>query len=88
MNTARPFLGGGLTFVEAQADVESVLGDADDSDDTTGAYLEGGIFWRLGTMFNLGIHSRIVEATDVTLFNVDGDADYYQIGALIGFGKK
>ncbi|HXU13412.1 MAG TPA: hypothetical protein VN898_15770 [Candidatus Binatia bacterium] len=88
VKNARPFLGGGVTFVDAEADVESVLGQADDDESSTGAYLEGGIFWRLGEAFNLGLQGRFVQGTDITLFDVEGDADYFQIGALIGFGWK
>ena len=86
--SARPFLGGGVSFVDAEAEVESILGSVDDSDSSNGVYLEGGIFWRLGEVFNLGLSGRIVEATDVTLFDIEGDADYYQVGALLGFGWK
>lgn len=85
---ARPFLGGGLTRIDADADVSSALGSTSDSDSTEGLYLEGGVFWRLGEAFNLGLHGRLVEGTDVTLFDQDGDADYWQIGALVGFGWK
>ena len=72
----------------ADARVDSALGDRSDSDDTNGIYVEGGVYWRLGKAFNLGVHGRLVEGTDVTLFDQDGDADYYQVGALIGFGWK
>ena len=85
-NPARPFLGGGVTFLDAEAKVDSAFGDADDDDSTTGLYLEGGVFFRLAGNLNLGLSGRIVEGTDVTLFDVDGDADYYQVGLLFGFG--
>lgn len=82
----RPFVGGGVSFVSADADVTSVLGDVSDDDDSTGIYVQGGVFWRLGEWFNLGFDARLLEGTDLTLFDQDGDADYWQIGALIGFG--
>ena len=83
---ARPFVGGGISFVDADADVSSNFGDVSDSDDSNGVYVEGGVFWRLGTALNLGLHARLLEGTDLTLFDIDGDADYWQIGGLIGFG--
>lgn len=85
-NPARPFLGGGLTFVETEAEVDSVLGDSDDQDSSNGVYLEGGVFFRLAEVLNLGLHARLTEGTDITLFDGDGDADYYQVGLLFGFG--
>jgi hypothetical protein len=82
----RPFVGGGISFVSADADVDSVLGSTSDDDDTTGVYVQGGVYWRLGEWFNLGFDARLLEGTDLTLFDMDGDADYWQIGALLGFG--
>lgn len=82
----RPFLGGGLTQVDAKTTFDSTLGDVDDSDSSTGFYLDGGLMFRVAGPLNLGLHGRLVEGTDVTLFEVDGDADYYEIGFLIGFG--
>jgi len=82
----RPFVGGGISFVSADADVSSVFGDVSDDDDSTGVYVQGGVFWRLGEFFNIGFDARLLEGTDVTLFDMDGDADYWQIGALVGFG--
>lgn len=84
----RPYIGGGVAFIDTDAEVSSVLGSRSDSDSTQGLYVEGGIVWRIGQAFNLGIDGRIVEGTDVTLFDQDGDADYWQLGALIGFGWK
>lgn len=86
--SARPFMGGGVAFIDADAEVESALGTAADGDDTEGIYVEGGIYWRLGEAFNLGVHGRIVEGTDVTIFDQEGDADHWQLGALFGFGWK
>ncbi|HUD71041.1 MAG TPA: hypothetical protein VMQ62_03685 [Dongiaceae bacterium] len=88
VKSARPFVGGGISLIDADADVDSAIGSRSDSDDTEGLYVEGGIYWRLGEAFNLGLNGRIVEGTDVTLFDQDGDADYWQIGALVGFGWK
>jgi hypothetical protein len=88
VKSVRPFVGGGLSLIDADADVSSALGSTSDSDDTQGLYVEGGVYWRLGQAFNLGLNGRIVEGTDMTLFDQDGDADYWQVGALLGFGWK
>ena len=83
---ARPFVGGGFALIDADAEVTSALGSTSDGDDTEGLYVEGRVYWRLGQAFNLGLHGRIVEGTDVTIFDEDGDADHWQVGALFGFG--
>ena len=85
-NPARPFIGGGLTHVETEAEITSALGDTDDDDSGDGVYLEGGVFFRLAEALNLGVEGRLTEGTDITLFDTDGDADYYQFGVLLGFG--
>jgi Outer membrane protein beta-barrel domain len=82
----RPFVGGGFAYVKTDAKVDSVLGSTSDDDTTNGFYIDGGVFFRLGSAFNLGIDGRFMEGTDVTLFDQDGDADYWQIGGLLGFG--
>lgn len=83
---ARPFVGGGLTRIDAKTTFDSALGDTDDSDSSTGVYIDGGLMFRLAGSLNLGIHGRLVEGTDITLFDVDGDSDYYEFGFLVGFG--
>jgi hypothetical protein len=82
----RPFLGGGVSHLHADAKVSAVLGSTSDDDSTNGFYVDGGIFFRLGSAFNLGIDGRVLQGTNVTLFDRDGDADYWQVGALLGFG--
>lgn len=85
-NPARPFVGGGLTRLQADARIDSTLGDTDDDDSSAGVYLEGGVFFRLAEALNLGVQGRLTEGTEITLFDSDGDADYYQLGLLLGFG--
>ena len=81
----RPFLSGGASFVKAQITLDTVLGDVDDDDDSLGLWVEGGIYWRVGPHFNAGFHVRALGGTSITLFSVDGDADYVQIGPMLGW---
>jgi len=83
----RPFIGGGLASVAADAELDSeILGSVDDDDSSLAAYVHGGVFWRLGKRFNIGLDGRIVTGTDLTLFEEDIDADYVQLGLVLGFG--
>lgn len=83
----RPYIGGGLASVGAAGEVDAgFFGDADDDDQSFGAYVHGGVFWRLGPRFNIGFDARALLGTEITLFGVEGDADYLQFGMLLGFG--
>jgi hypothetical protein len=80
-------MGGGATFVEAKGEASFPgFGSAEDSDNSPGLYVEGGVYWRLASRLNIGVHARLVAGTDVDLFSVNGDADYGQFGFLIGWG--
>lgn len=82
----RPFLSGGLSFVSAYYQVNGFGGlDVDDSDDSLGGWVEAGVYWRLTSHFNLGLHGRFLGGTSITIFGVEGDADYWQFGPMIGW---
>ena len=82
----RPFVGGGLSSVAADLELDTPIGDADDDDSSLGAYVHGGVFWRLGKRFNIGFDARILTGTDLTILDEDVDVDYVQGGLLLGFG--
>lgn len=80
-----PHLGGGIAYLSAK--FEGASGGVKVSDDDTGVgvWLGGGIFWRLGTRFNLGMSARVSTAS-VTLYDVDGDAGGGHFGLILGWG--
>ena len=86
-----PYVGAGLTLLSAAVEVESPLGTTDDQDVALGPWAGGGIFWRLGTRFNIGIDLRW-SAADVELDFDDGgalrdlDAGGMHYGLTLGFG--
>ena len=82
----RPYIGGGVASVSVKTTIETTLGDVDDDDNSFGVYFHGGIFWRIGTRFNLGVDGRLMGGTSVTLFGEDGDANYGQVALLLGWG--
>ena len=57
----------------------------EDTDTSPGAWADGGVFWRLGSHFNLGLAARYSKAT-VTLFDTDMEAGGYSGGVMLGWG--
>lgn len=86
--SARPYVGGGLTLVSAAVDLDlDVPGFDFDADDESGAlYGDGGVYWRIGERFNLGVGGRVVLGTDIELEGAEIDADYAQAHGVIGWG--
>ena len=83
----RPYIGGGLASVGVAGEVDGwMFGGSDDTDQSFGTYVHGEVFWRLGSRFNIGFAARAMLGTEVTLFGVEGDADYVQFGMVLGFG--
>jgi hypothetical protein len=83
---ARPFIGGGLARLGAAYVIDGPGPRVDDHDGSGGAYLHGGVFWRLGSRFNIGVDGRILTGTSITLFGQDGNANYGQLGMILGWG--
>jgi hypothetical protein len=81
----RGYVGGGVSFVGARLDADTIGGDVHDTDDSLGGWIEAGMAWRLGHHFSLGFGARSLFGTDITLFGVNGDADYFQFGPLLGW---
>ena len=80
-NMTRPFLGGGLAAIYADLDAEI---DQDD-DVGMGLWVGGGVFWRIGSRFNIGGSVRYSDVS-VNLFEVDGDAGGLTYGVILGWG--
>ena len=82
-SSVRPYLGGGIAFINAELERTNVFVVKDD-DNATGLWLNGGIYWTLGQHFNLGFDLRYSEA-DVTLFGVNREAGGGFAGLLLGY---
>jgi hypothetical protein len=86
VDNVHPYVGGGPSLLSASLEVENPFGaDVDDDDTTLGWWLGGGVFWRLGSRFNIGIAARF-SSGEVTLFDVDLEAGGLQGGLLLGWG--
>ena len=83
----KPFVGAGLASVVADVELDSALfGDDSEDDQSLGFYAHGGVFFRLGSRFNIGVDGRFLGGTDITLGGEDTDVDYLQLGLVLGFG--
>jgi len=101
LGNARPFVGGGLAIIWAQQERAIFLpsppdhrGDeyllrppviVSDSDEAPGGWVDGGIFWRLGKRFNLGLEARF-SAAEVSLRGQDVQAGGVSLGLILGWG--
>ncbi len=81
----RPYVGGGLSFVAADVEVSGAGATADDDDDSLGLYLHGGFQLDVGEYVIVGLDARVLLGTEIDLAGASGDADYFQVGALVGF---
>ena len=78
---ARPYLGGGLALVNVQVDI----GSSSPNDSALGTWIGGGVFWRLGSRFNIGLATRLSKATG-NITNVDFEAGGLHYGLILGWG--
>jgi hypothetical protein len=80
-----PYLGAGAAIVYGGAELDFSGIIVEDGDTSIGAWAGGGVFWRLGSRFNLGLAARY-SRSKVTLFDSDLEAGGYGGGLILGWG--
>lgn len=80
----RPFIGGGLSFMRAEAKGSALGITVSDKDTGTGLWLGGGVYWTLGESFNIGFEFKS-SSGEVTLFNTNVNAGGGHFGILAGY---
>lgn len=88
----RPFIGGGLNFVNAEieTDLDLRMSFADlsvhesESDNGVGAWVGAGVYWTLGNVINLGFEAGYSN-TEVTLAGRDANAGGTHGALLLGY---
>lgn len=83
---AHPYIGAGVAFINAEFEGELGGLSISDDDSTAAGYAHVGVLFEVSEAILLGLDGRATFGSDVTLFNVNGDVDSYQIAALIGLG--
>lgn len=78
---ARPYIGGGIAKLDAQRE----RGNVTEDDTTLGGWIGGGIFWRLGSRFNIGLAARVSRG-QVTIGGVEKEAGGSHAGLILGWG--
>ncbi|HXI03117.1 MAG TPA: hypothetical protein VNI57_08060, partial [Candidatus Saccharimonadales bacterium] len=90
----RFYIGGGASGVGLVTEVNEenpARRTFDDNARSFGGYVEGGVYWRTGSRFNVGIQARGLLGTDAMidfsgLIHSEGDMDYVQGGLILGWG--
>ncbi len=84
LSKVRPFIGGGIAFINAEVKGTALGISVSDDDTGVGVWFDGGVYFTLTEHFNIGVDVRWSKA-EVTLFNIDGEAGGWHVGALLGF---
>lgn len=90
LGNVRPFIHGGVAaaWLNVELDIDRPGGENFvDLEDQSGAiYGEGGVTWRLGAAFNIGVAGRILWGTDYDFPKRTPDSNYVQGGLILGWG--
>jgi opacity protein-like surface antigen len=86
LHNMHPFAGGGLTMVKVEAEISDNVSSVKADDTNLGAYAEGGVYWTLSEVMNLGVQGRFTHGPSANLGGADFDPDYFQVGVIAGFG--
>jgi hypothetical protein len=81
----RPYIGGGLSSVIVELDASQGSLSEKFDDNSFGFFFTGGLYLRLGKHFNVGLDGRFLYLTDLNIEGQSFDADYLQLGLLVGW---
>jgi hypothetical protein len=80
-STIRPYVGGGLAFINGEFGFAGLISE---DDDAIGIWIDVGLYWTLAEHFNIGFDLRYSKA-EITLFGVDGEAGGLHAGLIFGY---
>jgi hypothetical protein len=80
----RPYIGGGVALISAEVSGSSMGFTISDDDNAVGFWINGGVYWTIGTSFNIGLDLRYSKA-EVTVVGVDAEAGGGHAGLLLGY---
>lgn len=80
----RPYFGGGFDFASAELERIGPEGRVSDEDAGVGLWVDGGVYWTLNEVFNLGVDLRFSGAS-VHLLGADRNAGGASLGVMAGY---
>jgi opacity protein-like surface antigen len=80
----RPYIGGGVAYIQSELEVSTPLGSADVDDGSIAGYLHVGVSFDLTPGFFIGVDLRALLGSDVDYEGFESDADYEQLALTIG----
>ena len=82
-----PYVGGGLSYIDVEGEVDNGAGTISDDDASFGLYVHGGASFDLTQNLRLGVDLRYTGVTDIDISDVNtvGDADYAQLCITFGY---
>ena len=91
VGNTHPYVGGGIALIGAAAEYDTGVFDVDADDSAIGPWVGGGVFWRLGSRFNLGFDARWSDAEvdldfGLAIVAQDVKAGGFHGGVTVGFG--
>ncbi len=79
-----PYVGAGVSWIHADFQGSQGGVTVSDSDGSVAGYVHAGLQFDLSDAFLIGGDFRYLYGSDIELFGVDGDADYWQVAGFIG----
>lgn len=83
-DSVRPYVGGGIAFIYADVSGSSRGVTVTDDNNGVGIWINGGVYWTLGTSFNIGFDLRYSQA-QVSLFGVNVNAGGGHAALFLGY---
>jgi hypothetical protein len=77
----QPYIGGGVSWLDANAEASSGF---DDSDNSVAGYARAGLGWQFSSI-QFGVDGRAMFGSDFEIDDEDTDLDYFQLLAFVGF---
>ncbi|MCP3918475.1 MAG: porin family protein [bacterium] len=81
-----PYIGAGLSYLDAEVEASSGSLSGDIDDETLGIYAHAGVYVNVGGELTLGVDFRALFDADLEFGGVDTEGDYTQLAFTIGFG--